>query len=61
MAKIKELLAGREKLAKYDELTEWKTNFTHEGIYLGLPYMDFGNEQRARDIVENINNGNSKI
>ncbi len=24
MAKIKELLAGREKLAKYDELTEWK-------------------------------------
>ncbi len=27
MAKIKELLAGREKLAKYDELTEWKKKF----------------------------------
>lgn len=27
MAKIKELLAGREKLAKYDELTEWKDFF----------------------------------
>jgi len=27
MAKIKELLAGREKLTKYDELTEWKRRF----------------------------------
>ena len=27
MANIKELLAGREKLAKYDELTEWKKRF----------------------------------
>ncbi len=43
MAKISELVADREKLAKYDELTEWKENFTHEDIYLGSPYMDFGN------------------
>lgn len=27
MAKIKELLAGREKMKKYDELTEWKRLF----------------------------------
>ncbi len=27
MAKIKELLAEREKLAKYDELTKWKKKF----------------------------------
>ncbi len=32
MAKIKELLAGREKLAKYDELTEWKENFVNNVI-----------------------------
>ncbi len=32
MAKIKELLAGREKLAKYDELTEWKEYFTKNKI-----------------------------
>jgi len=31
MAKIKELLAGREKLAKYDELTEWKEKFESFG------------------------------
>lgn len=30
MAKIKELLAGREKLAKYDELTEWKEKFERD-------------------------------
>lgn len=39
MAKIKELLAGRERLAKYDELTEWKRMFENDkpqierGIY----------------------------
>jgi len=32
MAKIKELLAGREKLAKYDELTEWKEYFVKNKI-----------------------------
>ncbi len=40
MAKIKELLAGREKLAKYDELTEWKDYFVKnkivkEGVVFG--------------------------
>jgi len=30
MAKIKELLAGRDKLAKYDELKEWKEKFSRE-------------------------------
>lgn len=28
MAKISELLAGSEKLAKYDELTKWKNYFS---------------------------------
>ena len=28
MTKISELLAGREKLAKYDELTKWKNCFS---------------------------------
>jgi len=27
MTKIKELIANREKLAKYDELNEWKKQF----------------------------------
>jgi len=38
MAKIKELLAGREKLAKYDELTEWKERF--ERNYVLIPQDD---------------------
>jgi len=41
MAKIKELLAGREKLKKYDELTEWKDIFGKEGVYLGSSYEVF--------------------
>lgn len=32
MTKIKDLLAGREKLAKYDELTEWKKYFERNVI-----------------------------
>lgn len=32
MTKIKDLLAGREKLKKYDELKEWKRLF-EEDIY----------------------------
>jgi len=38
MTKIKELLAGREKLAKYDELTEWKEKFERD--YVLIPQND---------------------
>jgi len=34
MVKIKELLANREKLAKYDELTEWKNVFEKTNLQL---------------------------
>lgn len=33
MTKIKDLLAGREKMKKYDELTAWKSYFGEEDIY----------------------------
>jgi len=38
MTTIKELLAGREKLAKYDELTEWKRMFERD--YVLIPQND---------------------
>ncbi len=44
MAKIKELLAGREKLAKYDELTEWKKRFECDNVLIPHEY----NEEIAR-------------
>lgn len=34
MRKIDELLAERERLAKYDELTEWKNLFEKDNITL---------------------------
>ncbi len=34
MSKIKDLLTDREKLAKYDELTEWKEEFEKDNITL---------------------------
>ncbi len=40
MTKIKELLAGREKLAKYDELTEWKEQFKNGTVF--MPPIDSG-------------------
>ncbi len=34
MAKIKELVADREKLAKYDELKAWKEKFEAEQVFI---------------------------
>lgn len=56
MPKIKELLLHREKLIKYDELSEWKELFSDDtvNVYIDSVYFDFSDNCSLKNIPDNI-------
>ena len=44
--KLKDLIFNREKLRKYDELTEWKEYFGKDELYLNSACALFGKDEK---------------
>ena len=49
--KLKDLLKGRDKLRKYDELREWKEYFGKDELYLSSACALFGKDEKIAALI----------
>ena len=49
--KLKDLLKGRDKLRKYDELREWEEYFGKDALYLSSACALFGKDEKIAVLI----------